>query len=770
MRRTKILAALLLLLTGFGLSLPSPSQPLSPPVLAAAAQVISFFGDDYRIGSGSFVTPDRILTNAHVVREALLDQGEGCGNPIPGRQPQADLIVVRTPKAPPADLNPMPRYLAAVVAEDLEHDLAVLELRWALQLQGVPETPTLEQVVQAVREGRFSRAELGAIEQPFLERRAAEEVQLGDRVALLGWPESLGGDVLILEDGSVSAKRAQDLLINGFNMEGFGLAGISGGPLILRATEELVGVICGKEVIWLKALRSELAETLLPPLPRSATVKAQRPQASFSFSPSRPLIRELITFDASNSEDPDGQIVKYSWDFGDEFSLSGLEPRAEHIYTHPGTVTVTLTVTDNTGLTDSTSQTFTLPPPPEILEIYFPESISADGRDVSGYVHFRDPDGDVIRAEFKVLEAEHFESFSRDLNYLRGQTEGTFLFTIATAVSQRVLLELTLIDAAGNHSQPKQFAFVALAPLPPGAYMITSPLVYISTSAIDFGAVELGSTVTKSFTIWNNEPSNWRPNRVRISSDNPLFTVFPQSFVLGSGEFRDINVTFMAREVGSAEGTLTITTDDPNRPQLFIDLSASVVPPPPRLVDDFSNSSSGWTIRSDAEAEMGYAAGEYGLLVKQPNRIVWSLAPLRQQLGEEAQLFNNFELTVEARQASGPVGQYGVLFRFQDGDNFYAFSITSAGLYRLDKRVGGEWVNLRPWTPSPAIRTGLEVNRLRVRAIGPQIEIAVNDQPLVTVVDEEAALAEAWEIALFAGAFDEPGVEVRFDNFEVQAR
>jgi PKD repeat protein len=54
---------------------------------------------------------------------------------------------------------------------------------------------------------------------------------------------------------------------------------------------------------------------------------------------------------ANLSYDPDGYIVSWSWDFGD--GQTGNGPGVFHRYDAPGDYTVTLTVTDNDGLTDS---------------------------------------------------------------------------------------------------------------------------------------------------------------------------------------------------------------------------------------------------------------------------------------------------------------------------------------------------------------------------------------------------------------------------------
>ena len=100
---------------------------------------------------------------------------------------------------------------------------------------------------------------------------------------------------------------------------------------------------------------------------QSVTVTAANQAPTAAFSPS---CTNLICSFTDQSSDGDGSIASHAWNFGDGVTSTSANP--SHTFAVAGTYTVSLTVTDNQGGTDSTSQSVTVTSdggPP--LEVFF---------------------------------------------------------------------------------------------------------------------------------------------------------------------------------------------------------------------------------------------------------------------------------------------------------------------------------------------------------------------------------------------------------------
>jgi PKD repeat protein len=85
------------------------------------------------------------------------------------------------------------------------------------------------------------------------------------------------------------------------------------------------------------------------------------PNAGFSWDPDTPTTGQDVRF-LSESDDPDGSIAKYAWDFGDGVTSSLRNP--VHPFAAAGTYEVSLTVTDGAGAKDTASHDVTVHDPP----------------------------------------------------------------------------------------------------------------------------------------------------------------------------------------------------------------------------------------------------------------------------------------------------------------------------------------------------------------------------------------------------------------------
>ena len=75
------------------------------------------------------------------------------------------------------------------------------------------------------------------------------------------------------------------------------------------------------------------------------------PVAVIANGPYAATVGQSISMSSQGSNDPDGSIASYSWNFGDGSSSTAANP--SHTYSSVGNYTVTLTVTDNEGASDS---------------------------------------------------------------------------------------------------------------------------------------------------------------------------------------------------------------------------------------------------------------------------------------------------------------------------------------------------------------------------------------------------------------------------------
>jgi hypothetical protein len=178
------------------------------------------------------------------------------------------------------------------------------------------------------------------------------------------------------------------------------------------------------------------------------------------------------------------------------------------------------------------------------------------------------------------------------------------------------------------------------------------------------------------------------------------------------------------------------------------------------IEDNFDDpNSSELTEETGDTATYAFADGTYAISVKAPKYIVWS-----SYNGSHGDV----DIQVDSTLNEGPLDSAaGVLFRYQDEDNFYYYRVSADGSYNLTVYAAGERQVLIDWTEAPEIKGRRQVNRLRVEAVGDRIRLFANNTLLAEVSDETFAQGE---IALAVSTFDQGGATFKFDNLIVRGR
>lgn len=175
--------------------------------------------------------------------------------------------------------------------------------------------------------------------------------------------------------------------------------------------------------------------------------------------------------------------------------------------------------------------------------------------------------------------------------------------------------------------------------------------------------------------------------------------------------------------------------------------------------DDFSDPNSGWETWSDSNgSSIGYQNGGLRILVKEKQFDYWSRPGKR---------FGDARIEVDAIKLAGPNdNDYGLICRYQDRNNFYAFLISSDGYGGILKVENGQYkvISGPQLTYSDSIRQGEALNHLQADCIGQSLVLSVNGQTIAQAMDSGFSAGEA---GVIAGTNTTPGVDIFFDNFVV---
>lgn len=174
--------------------------------------------------------------------------------------------------------------------------------------------------------------------------------------------------------------------------------------------------------------------------------------------------------------------------------------------------------------------------------------------------------------------------------------------------------------------------------------------------------------------------------------------------------------------------------------------------------DGFSYESGLWKTYEDSLSFSGYQDDQYRL---------WVNVPYFQFISVPGLNFRNVKVFTSIEKQGGPDNNLaGLLCRYQDNLNYYAFVVGSDGYYGIYRVVDGEktLIGRQHLDFSEYINRGEQVNDLMAICQDDQLAFLVNGVLLIQVQDDSLAFGD---VGLIAGNFGEPGVDILFDNFIV---
>jgi hypothetical protein len=179
-------------------------------------------------------------------------------------------------------------------------------------------------------------------------------------------------------------------------------------------------------------------------------------------------------------------------------------------------------------------------------------------------------------------------------------------------------------------------------------------------------------------------------------------------------------------------------------------------------LDDFSNADSGWPIDDDGDTIWRYDSGEYEMYMRNAKWWAGALAPVGAS--------GDYSVEADMRRLSGSTSDYGLIFDFQDWENFYLLVVDPGDQwYGVAKFVAGNLIVIIPQTTNTsAIKPDQEVNHLKVDRTGNKIAVFINDKPLKSATDVGPVVDPVIgiEFGLYMESDADAPAAVKYDNFE----
>jgi serine/threonine protein kinase len=195
-------------------------------------------------------------------------------------------------------------------------------------------------------------------------------------------------------------------------------------------------------------------------------------------------------------------------------------------------------------------------------------------------------------------------------------------------------------------------------------------------------------------------------------------------------------------------------------------MAAPAHPDDVKFADDFSDSESGWP-SIDGQDSRGYEDGQYRITETTPSVAIAGLI-------DAGPRFHQFHAAVDATLSAGqPESGYGLVFDYQDAQNYYVFGINGLGQISIWVLKQGEWHELRnlsdnqQWTMDTHVKPTGELNHLEITRTDTKITASVNGSIVIQVDDTSFTFGGVGFYVATSSSAANALADVRFDNLTI---
>jgi len=207
----------------------------------------------------------------------------------------------------------------------------------------------------------------------------------------------------------------------------------------------------------------------------------------------------------------------------------------------------------------------------------------------------------------------------------------------------------------------------------------------------------------------------------------------------GADEPRASRITWTAEETGTVHILVHDYKDNRAQPGMQYDISVREVE------------------AAGGETRVYIAEGAYHIVAHGVDSFIVGVS---QRLSLE-----DFSVEVDAAQVSGDDDdEYGLVYGYQDQDNYYEVAISGDGHAGFFAKEGGDWYSVVGFEPSEDINQGNAVNHLRLEVNEGRFSFYVNGQ--LAFRDSDTRFGEGL-IGFGCGPLAQPGLHCSFDNLAV---